>query len=184
MKMLCRDCNLFDNSVMLCAELGKLIDIETDEPYCEIPDYKPIVFSRDHLFEIFSFRHFLSMCLVLGDGFDYGLTVYCRDSYRELYTSLIENPQEHCLPKVRALYTALDLFCKNPNGVQFFFYGRTSPSIPKGYDALFKPCDPFIMRDWKKYGAIVWNELEKAQQNMDETNEEEITYELHIFTDF
>jgi len=123
--------------------------------------YTSVTITREMLFEIFSFRHFISLC-VQWKSEDANWLVYCRDQYRDAFNDLIKAPHENCLSKTQTLYQALDLFCKDEVGVNFFYYGRRYENT-EGKNPFFRRADSAILQDWEKHGEMVWAELAKAK---------------------
>jgi hypothetical protein len=75
---------------------------------------------------------------------------------------LIASPDHDCLSVVIDLYGALDLFCKDECGVNFFHFGKRSVETESG-NVFFRRADEDILRDWTEYGHRVWIAIALAQ---------------------
>lgn len=153
--MLCRECRSYYDCV------HQYFKSDSHALRCPPVDYPSLTITREMLFEIFSFRHFISLC-VQWKSEDANWLAYCRDQYRDAFNELVTSPQVDCLSKTQSLYETLDLFCKDEVGVNFFYYGRRYEHT-YGKNPYFRRVDSAILKDWTKYGEIVWAELEKAQ---------------------
>lgn len=155
MSELCRDCQ----RVHYCATQDHQIELHS--LICPVPNYQKIDFTREILFEIFSFRYFVSLCVQRKQD-DAHWIAFCRDQYCEIYDTLIVKPEERCLEKVIELYEQLDLFCKDECGVNFFHFGKRSVETESGND-FFRRADDLILRDWTEYGHRVFVSISVAQ---------------------
>jgi hypothetical protein len=75
---------------------------------------------------------------------------------------LIASPDHDCLSVVIDLYGALDLFCKDECGVNFFHFGKRSVETESG-NVFFRRADEDILRDLTEYGHRVWIAIALAQ---------------------
>lgn len=155
MSLLCRDCR----SVHSCASTNHQIELHS--LICQPPDYSELFFTREMVWEIISFRHFLPLCAQWKPD-DANWITYCRDEYRKRFDKLIASPDHDCLSVVIDLYGALDLFCKDECGVNFFHYGKRSVETESRND-FFRRADDAILRDWNEYGHRVWIALALSQ---------------------
>lgn len=164
-ELLCRDCR----SVHYCATHS--FYSESHSLRCIPPDYHSISYTREMLFEVFSFRHFLSLCIQWKPD-DANWKTYCRDEYRQRFDKLIASPKQDCLSVVIDLYGALDLFCKDECGVNFFHYGKRAVET-ESRNEFFRRADNLILGDWGNFGHKVWIALALAQTKRTMKSKEE-----------
>jgi hypothetical protein len=171
--MLCRVCISY-HKFSPCID-ADYWDSDYLTPLCVKIDYTKIVFSREDLHDIFAGRYFLTFCVSFLDSKEMKegdiWTTHYRNNYVELFNKLIESPHVDCLKKTRQLYELLDQYSKDVRGENFFRFDMKY-SFPDN-DRPFKRLYGRAIRNlWNKYGAKVWAELEKAQnENVQNANE-------------